>query len=143
MDAEYAKTLKRFYLKFLESRTLCNKTPIDVENAYPTTPQHVAAITRPLLLVVFDFPANAAAVDAPPIAAFEATQTSSVLKGNILLDQFLALIVGGKNLIAVNDPKHNVKAWIKSEINAKAIHGMPYAIALPRFAEVPIAANSK
>ena len=55
--------------------TFVNKTPIVVPNAYPMTPQNVAAKTSALLsssLHSFILDANAAAVAGPPIAAFDA-----------------------------------------------------------------------
>jgi hypothetical protein len=48
--------------------------PMDVATAYPMTPQNVAPRIRDRLFDILE--ANAAAVDAPPILAFEATRTS-------------------------------------------------------------------
>jgi len=70
-------------------------TPIVVAKAYPTIPKIVAARINPLLcsndnLSPLIVAAKVAAVDAPPIAAFEATSTSSKesfrSEGNIFID---------------------------------------------------------
>lgn len=76
-----------------------------VEIAQPKIPQNVLAITRPDLFLLLDFPASAAAVDAPPMAAFEATHISSILKGNNFDVQF-DLIKTGNILDDIEDPKN-------------------------------------
>jgi hypothetical protein len=52
---------------------------MDVAAAYPMTPQTVAPSIRDRVFDIFE--ANAAAVDAPPMFAFEATRTSDNDKG--------------------------------------------------------------
>mmetsp|Transcript_25703 Transcript_25703/g.37711 ORF Transcript_25703/g.37711 Transcript_25703/m.37711 type:complete len:172 (-) Transcript_25703:1506-2021(-) len=128
------------------SNNFVNVTPTPVATAYPTTPHIVAATISPWrnlpyflpLPVGPIFPANAAAVAGPPIAAFDATITSSSPRGN----HFTSREKG--NIFETQSAPYKVNRTCTSRASiANAKDDGPCRTHSERLADVPIEAKRR
>mmetsp|Transcript_20038 Transcript_20038/g.49862 ORF Transcript_20038/g.49862 Transcript_20038/m.49862 type:complete len:148 (-) Transcript_20038:1081-1524(-) len=120
-------------------------TPTIVPIAYPTTPQTVAEIVRPCSLpgsLFFMQPQNAAAVAGPPIAAFEAIQTSSRSNDGVLAPLRRDLKTIAITFFQRRQPNTVPRTWTIRAIVENNRHVGPMDKADDRLAATPIEAKN-